>query len=107
LKVSRTKKGVADGKKEGTKKAQEKVSLTLILTLVFLHIPATYYKNSIRRFRRNARDDITRELIKNAVSYRRFPSYSALYSDTSICGRPLDLFDTFSPINANNASPLG
>lgn len=28
---------------------------------------ATYYKNSIRRFRRNARDDITRELIKNTV----------------------------------------
>ncbi|KAF9581003.1 hypothetical protein BGW38_002137, partial [Lunasporangiospora selenospora] len=27
----------------------------------------TFYKNSIRRFRRNARDDLTRELIKNAL----------------------------------------
>ncbi|KAG0048154.1 hypothetical protein BGZ83_006833 [Gryganskiella cystojenkinii] len=28
---------------------------------------ATYYKNSIRRFRRNARDDIARELIRNSL----------------------------------------
>ncbi|KAF9199830.1 hypothetical protein BGZ49_010006 [Haplosporangium sp. Z 27] len=38
--------------------------VTLILIIAF---GATYYKNSIRRFRRNARDDITRELIKNTL----------------------------------------
>ncbi|KAH7050930.1 C2 domain-containing protein [Linnemannia elongata] len=38
--------------------------VTLILIIAF---GSTYYKNSIRRFRRNARDDITRELIKNAL----------------------------------------
>ncbi|KAF9377648.1 hypothetical protein CPB97_010032 [Podila verticillata] len=38
--------------------------VSLILIIAF---GATYYKNSIRRFRRNARDDITRELIKNAI----------------------------------------
>ncbi|KAG0049221.1 hypothetical protein BGZ83_005948 [Gryganskiella cystojenkinii] len=38
--------------------------VSLVLIIAF---GATYYKNSIRRFRRNARDDITRELIKNAL----------------------------------------
>ncbi|KAF9545503.1 hypothetical protein EC957_010919 [Mortierella hygrophila] len=38
--------------------------VSLILIIAFA---ATYYKNSIRRFRRNARDDITRELIRNAL----------------------------------------
>ncbi|KAF9160081.1 hypothetical protein DFQ26_005899 [Actinomortierella ambigua] len=38
--------------------------VSLILIIAF---GATYYKNSIRRFRRNARDDLTRELIKNAL----------------------------------------
>ncbi|KAF9898534.1 hypothetical protein BX616_003900, partial [Lobosporangium transversale] len=38
--------------------------VSLILIIAF---GATYYKNSIRRFRRNARDDITRELIKNVL----------------------------------------
>ncbi|KAF9306138.1 hypothetical protein BGZ74_007485 [Mortierella antarctica] len=38
--------------------------VSLILIIAF---GATYYKNSIRRFRRNARDDITRELIKNTI----------------------------------------
>ncbi|KAF9922420.1 hypothetical protein FBU30_007442 [Linnemannia zychae] len=38
--------------------------VSLILIIAF---GATYYKNSIRRFRRNARDDITRELIKNSL----------------------------------------
>ncbi|KAG0276381.1 hypothetical protein BGZ95_007606 [Linnemannia exigua] len=38
--------------------------VSLILIIAF---GATYYKNSIRRFRRNARDDITRELIRNAL----------------------------------------
>ncbi|KAI1312622.1 hypothetical protein EDD11_002931 [Mortierella claussenii] len=38
--------------------------VSLVLIVAF---GATYYKNSIRRFRRNARDDITRELIKNAL----------------------------------------
>ncbi|KAG0026838.1 hypothetical protein BGZ81_006066 [Podila clonocystis] len=38
--------------------------VSLVLIIAF---GATYYKNSIRRFRRNARDDITRELIKNAI----------------------------------------
>ncbi|KAF9990464.1 hypothetical protein BGZ75_001644 [Mortierella antarctica] len=38
--------------------------VSLILIIAF---GATYYKNSIRRFRRNARDDITRELIRNAI----------------------------------------
>ncbi|KAF9911494.1 hypothetical protein EC991_003296 [Linnemannia zychae] len=38
--------------------------VSLILIIAF---GATYYKNSVRRFRRNARDDITRELIRNAL----------------------------------------
>ncbi|ORZ17605.1 C2 domain-containing protein [Lobosporangium transversale] len=38
--------------------------VSLILIIAF---GATYYKNSIRRFRRNARDDITRELIRNSL----------------------------------------
>ncbi|KAF9093700.1 hypothetical protein BGX27_001575 [Mortierella sp. AM989] len=38
--------------------------VSLILIVAF---GATYYKNSIRRFRRNARDDISRELIRNAL----------------------------------------
>ncbi|KAG0205878.1 hypothetical protein BGX28_002568 [Mortierella sp. GBA30] len=38
--------------------------ISLILIIAF---GATYYKNSIRRFRRNARDDITRELIRTAI----------------------------------------
>ncbi|KAF9097270.1 hypothetical protein BGX23_009389 [Mortierella sp. AD031] len=38
--------------------------VTLILIIAF---GSTYYKNSIRRFRRSTRDDITRELIKNAL----------------------------------------
>ncbi|KAF9184196.1 hypothetical protein BGZ51_003514, partial [Haplosporangium sp. Z 767] len=39
--------------------------VSLVLIIAF---GATYYKNSIRRFRRNARDDITRELIRNSAS---------------------------------------
>ncbi|KAF9928845.1 hypothetical protein FBU30_002054, partial [Linnemannia zychae] len=38
--------------------------VTLVIIIAF---GSTYYKNSIRRFRRNARDDITRELIRNAL----------------------------------------
>ncbi|KAF9357954.1 hypothetical protein BGX26_002746 [Mortierella sp. AD094] len=38
--------------------------VSLILIIAFA---ATYYRNSIRRFRRNARDDIARELIRNAL----------------------------------------
>ncbi|KAF9024878.1 hypothetical protein BGZ52_010146 [Haplosporangium bisporale] len=38
--------------------------VSMILIIAF---GATYYKNSIRRFRRNARDDITRELIRNTI----------------------------------------
>ncbi|KAF9436033.1 hypothetical protein BGZ76_004991 [Entomortierella beljakovae] len=38
--------------------------VSLVLIIAF---GATYYKNSVRRFRRNARDDITRELIKGAL----------------------------------------
>ncbi|KAF8954418.1 hypothetical protein BGZ46_002921, partial [Entomortierella lignicola] len=38
--------------------------VSLIIIIAF---GATYYKNSIRRFRRNARDDIARELIKAAL----------------------------------------
>ncbi|KAF9136032.1 hypothetical protein BGW39_007995 [Mortierella sp. 14UC] len=38
--------------------------VSLILIIAF---GATYYKNSVRRFRRNARDDITRELVRSAL----------------------------------------
>ncbi|KAG0019486.1 hypothetical protein BGZ80_005755 [Entomortierella chlamydospora] len=38
--------------------------VSLILIIAF---GATYYKNSIRRFKRNARDDIARELIRNTL----------------------------------------
>lgn len=38
--------------------------VSLILIIAF---GATYYKNTIRRFKRNARDDIMRELIRNTL----------------------------------------
>ncbi|KAK3814034.1 MAG: C2 domain-containing protein [Benniella sp.] len=39
----------------------------LVSLIVIMAAGATYYKNSIRRFRRNARDHITSELVKSAL----------------------------------------
>ncbi|KAG0247754.1 hypothetical protein BG011_000965, partial [Mortierella polycephala] len=52
--------------------------VSLVLIIAF---GATYYKNSIRRFRRNARDDITRELIRNSASDPFVLDYAGLYAE--------------------------
>ncbi|KAG0338986.1 hypothetical protein BG004_006986 [Podila humilis] len=39
----------------------------LVSMILIIAFGTTYYKNSVRRFRRNARDDITRELIRNTI----------------------------------------
>ncbi|KAI1318055.1 hypothetical protein EDD11_007289 [Mortierella claussenii] len=39
----------------------------LVSLILIISFGATYYKNSIRRFRRNARDDITRELVRTSL----------------------------------------